>query len=184
MSNEDFYPTGVEEPQVEFTREPTPSRLVDFHNQASNVPKVEIKKENPRHRRILFMKAHGMSNRNIAEVLGMTPVGVGLIVRQPWFRESLVQLMNHSGIDGVKNAIQGAALDSVYKIIELRDNAESEAVQRDCAFDILDRYLGKAVQPIGEAGKKTIADETRLDAEITELQKRLGLGAVEAKERN
>jgi DNA-binding transcriptional MerR regulator len=179
---DEFYPTGVVEEAPEIT--PTPSRLEAFHGQEGNKAPVTIQKENARHRRILFMKAHGMSNKDIAEALGMTPAGVGLVTRQDWFRESLVQLMNACGIDGIKKAIEGAALDSVFKIIELRDEATSEAVQRDCAFDILDRYLGKAVQPIGESGKKTISDEARLDAEIAELQKKLGMGSILAKNNN
>jgi len=179
---DDFYPTGVIESEPVY--EQIPSRLESFHGQAGNKPPVTIQKENARHRRILFMKAHGMSNKDIAEALDITPAGVGLVTRQDWFRESLVQLMNACGIDGVKKAIEGAALDSVFKIIELRDEATSEAVQRDCAFDIIDRYLGKAVQPIGEAGKKTISDETRLDAEIAELQKKLGMSDILAKSNN
>lgn len=182
IMQDDFYPTGVIDSEPVY--EPVPSRLESFHGQAENKAPVTIQKENARHRRILFMKAHGMSNKDIAEALGMTPAGVGLVTRQDWFRESLVQLMNACGIDGVKKAIESAALDSVFKIIELRDEATSEAVQRDCAFDILDRYLGKAVQPIGESGKKTISDEARLDAEIAELQKKLGMSSILAKNNN
>ena len=146
--------------------------LDDLYGQKRNVSPVQYQKEKPMHRRILFLKAQGMSNVHIAEAIGMTPVGVGLVCRQEWFRAALVQLMNGSGVDGVKKAIEGAALDSVFKIIELRDTANSESVKKDCAMDLLDRYLGKAVQPIGSEGKP-IADEAKLDAEIAELQKKL-----------
>jgi len=187
MSSETYYPTGqaetpdlagalppdLGEPAVSPAPAP-PNRLSFLFNQENNQPSVVIQKENARHRRILFMKAHGMSNRAIAEALEMSPVSVGIIVRQEWFKSALVQLMNESGIDGVRKVLQGAALDSVFKIVELRDKASSEAVQRDCAFDILDRYLGKAVQPIGESGVKPPADEARLDSEILELQRKLG----------
>jgi hypothetical protein len=161
-------PGAVTEPT-----EDVPEALESFFGQDKNLPQVVYKKENARHRRILFLKAHGLSNIEIANIVGMTPVGVGLVVRQPWFQEGLAALMNNTGCDGVKKAIQSAALDSVFKIIELRDSASSEAVQRDCAFDLLDRYLGKAVQPIGESNKATIADESKLDAEIAELTKKI-----------
>lgn len=161
-------PGAVTEPTAD-----APEALNTFFGQHQNLPQVIYKKENARHRRILFLKAHGLSNIEIANIVGMTPVGVGLVVRQPWFQEGLLALMNHTGCDGVKKAIQSAALDSVFKIIDLRDSASSEAVQRDCAFDLLDRYLGKAVQPIGETNKATIADEAKLDAEIAELTKKI-----------
>jgi len=154
-------------------RHTIPDKLKTFHGQENNKPPVVYKKEKAIHRRILFLKAHGLSNIEVAEMVGMTPVGVGLVTRQEWFREALVELMNETGVDGVKELIKGAAMDSVMKIITLRDTAQSEAVQRDCAFDLMDRYLGKAVQPIGESGKKPLADEARLDAEIAELQKKL-----------
>lgn len=156
--------------------EPTdaiPEALESFFGQEKNLPQVIYKKENARHRRILFLKAHGLSNIEIANIVGMTPPGISLVVRQPWFQEGLAALMNNTGCDGVKKAIQSAALDSVFKIIDLRDGASSEAVQRDCAFDLLDRYLGKAVQPIGETNKATISDESQLDAEIAELTKKI-----------
>lgn len=147
--------------------------LDSFYGQDTNRAPVEYQKEKPIHRRILFLKAHGMSNVDIAEQLSMTPVGVGLVCRQEWFKKALVQLMNGAGVDAVKTAITGAALDSVFKVISLRDSATSEAVQRDCAFDLLDRYLGKAPQPLA-AEKQPIADEARLDAEILELQRKIG----------
>jgi len=152
------------------------SLLGELHNQRGNVSPVEIKKESPRHRIILLMKAQGMSNRAIASELGITPEGVGLVTRQPWFRAALVQLLNHSGVDEVKGLIAGAAADAVYKIIELAQTAKSEQVQKDCCFDIVDRFLGKA--PVVDGGKKApIADEKKLDAEIAELERRLRVPA-------
>jgi hypothetical protein len=149
-----------------------PEKLREFHGQDKNPAPVEYQKEKPIHRRILMLKAHGMSNRQVAAIVEMTPVGVGYVTRQKWFKEALVELMNETGIDGVKQAISGAALDSVFKIIELRDNAASEAVQKDCAFDLVNRYLGKAVQPIS-SDAKPIADEAKVDAEIAELTNKL-----------
>ena len=192
ITKEDAYPTGMpaEDSAADYEAVELPeglrgfSRLKTLYGQENNKPAVVIKKENARHRRILYMKAHGMSNRDIAEVVQMSPVSIGLITRQEWFKAALVQLMNACGIDGVKQVIQGAAIDSVYKVIQLRDAAKSEAVQRDCAFDILDRYLGKAVQPIGETNKKPVGDEMRLDSEISELQKKLGITGILAQPKN
>lgn len=151
-----------------------PESLQTFHGQKECPSIPRYKKEKPIHRIILFLRAQGLSYREISEQTGMGMTGVSWLCSQAWFKEQLLALLNSQGIDPVKQLIQSAAVDSIYKVIELRDKAKSEAVQRDCAFDLLDRYLGKSVQPIGPE-KAPIADEAQLDAEIAELQRKSNL---------
>lgn len=143
-----------------------------FNHDAYKLADNPNQRERPVHRVIMFLAAQGMSNVEIAFKVGVTPTTVSRLMRQPWFKKRVVDIVNSQGLDPVKEIIRGAALDSVYKIIELRDKASSENVQMKSAFDLLDRYLGKSVQPVAE-DKVSISDEARLDAEIAELQKQV-----------
>lgn len=117
-----------------------------------------------------------MSNRECAKHLETSEQYVGQISRQPWFRQQLVELLQQEGLPAVQELIRGAAVESVLKLIELRDDAKKEEVQRDCARELLDRYLGKAPQVSApEADPLAKVDERKLDSEIEELQKKLAI---------
>jgi hypothetical protein len=140
----------------------------------SREPQIELKSEQPWHRLLLYFKAQGLSNRLCAKKLDTSPHYISQIVRQDWFQRELVQLLQSEGLPGVQNLIRGAAAESVLKLIQLRDEAGKEEVQRDCAKDLLDRYMGKAPQPISsEMEPLSKIDEARLDAEIAELTRKL-----------
>lgn len=142
-------------------------------------PQIELKSEQPWHRLLLYFKSKGLSNKKCAAHLqafglGTSAVYVGQIVRQPWFQRALVHTLQQEGLPAVQEMIRGAAAESVLKLIELRDSAARQEVQRDCAMDLLDRYLGKAPQlSAPEADPLSKVDEKRLDAEIEELMKKL-----------
>ena len=108
------------------------------------IPQQQLKTEQPWHRLLLYFKARGLSNRECAERLQTSEQYVGQISRQPWFRHKLVKLLKDEGLPGIQEMIRGAAPESILKLIELRDTAKKEEVQRDCAMDLLDRYLGKS----------------------------------------
>ena len=139
------------------------------------VPQQQLKTEQPWHRLLLYFKARGLSNRECADKLGTSEQYVGQISRQPWFRLKLVKLLKEEGLPGIQEMIRGAAPESILKLIELRDSAKKEEVQRDCAMDLLDRYLGKSPQVV-TTERETLADvdEKKLDAEISDLQRRVG----------
>lgn len=146
----------------------------------SREPQIELKSEQPWHRLLLYFKAQGISNKRCAQKLGTSPQYVGQIVRQAWFQKELIKLLQTEGLPGVQNLIRGAAAESVLKLIELRDGASKEEVQRDCAKDLLDRYMGKAPQPLSvETEPLSKVDEQRLDAEIAELMSKLSVSPTE-----
>jgi hypothetical protein len=143
------------------------------------VPQIQLKTEQPWHRLLLYFKGRGLSNIECARKLGTSEQYVGQIARQPWFRLKLVRMLKEEGLPGIQEMIRGAAPECVLKLIELRDDAKKEEVQRDCAMDLLDRYLGKAPQ-VAAPERETIADldEKKLDAEIAALQRRVNQPAV------
>jgi hypothetical protein len=144
------------------------------------VPQQQLKSEQPWHRLLLYFKARGLSNVACAEKLGISKVYIGQVSRQPWFRQKLVRIMREEGLPGVQDMLRAACPESILKLVELRDGAKSEVVQANCAMDLINRYLGKAAQPIVGGETPADVDERKLDAEIAELQKKVNPPAAAA----
>lgn len=85
--------------------------------------------------------------------------------------------MEEAGTKGVEDLIKGAVKDAVYRIIDLSENANSEAVSLSASQELLERFLGKSITPIAETSKKTLAEESasKINAEIEALQRKLGM---------
>lgn len=141
----------------------------------SKEPDFGIMHEKPEHRIIILLKAQGHSNTEIAKLTGYTIPWVGQILRQPWAKVRLLEEINVAGRDTVQGLLQGAAADSIYKIIALRDAAEEEGVQLRASQDLLDRYLGKATQHI-----ESKAEVKHISGDIEEVN--LALAKLEAEE--
>lgn len=115
----------------------------------TRMPHYALKREKFEHRMVIFLKAQGLSNKEIAEKTGYTPVSVSNIVRQPWAQQRILEEMNSAGRDQVQTMLQGAAVDAVQRLISEMDNPEARASERIQAADkLLDRLYGKPNQPI------------------------------------
>lgn len=139
-------------------------------------PNLAIVHEKPEHRVMVMCKAQGMANADIAKQFGYTQAWVSQVLRQPWARKLLVELLQQCGVEAVQQALQGAALDSVFKLIDLRDNKETPPnVQANCAINILDRILGKPTQKI--ESQSTVhhvsGDIKEIDNELQAIQSEL-----------
>jgi len=146
-----------------------------LHNQ--QLPSVLIKHSKVEHRIMLYMKAQGASNREVAEALDYSDAQVSQITRQPWFMHDLKDLLETLGEDLVRTVLKGAALDSVMTLINVRDNAKTPAtVQVTAANSLLDRFFGKpktSVDVNHTSGKQpTPADQAAIDREIEQLARR------------
>lgn len=127
------------------TRSEAPPR--EFFN--GRDPSYVLKSERPVHRAIAFLAAQGLSYIEVAERLGISPVTVQYVVKQPWCEAEILEIIHKNGGDQVALVLQAEALPSVKKLIEIRDSEESnKEVQRKAANDLLDRIYGKACQPI------------------------------------
>lgn len=137
----------------------------------SNYPhRIELKKEQPHHRIMVLLKAAGMSNKEIAEATGYEPCTVGVVVRQPWAMQQIVEEIQKNGQDAIQTILQGSALDSVMKLIELRDADDSpKEVQRKSANDLLDRVFGKPNQPVSHRSEDLA---TLTDAELEQIARK------------
>lgn len=131
-------------------------------------PNLAILHEKPEHRLLLYMKAQGASNKEIAEQSGYTQPWLSQLFRQPWAQQRLIEIMNQCGKDRVTTLIASAAEDSVLTLIELRDDPESPAaVRRSAAENLLDRYLGKPKQQVDVVQKGTSAEDVQeIDREL------------------
>lgn len=155
-----------------YLNNPSPAESRWLHNQ--QLPSVLIKHEKVEHRIMLFLKAQGKSNREVAEFLGYSDAQVSQIVRQPWFLEGLRELLDVIGGDLVQAMLKGAATDSVITLIDLRDDVKAPAaVRKACASDLLDRYLGKPKQSV-EVNQKTdpLKRGAEIDANLEDLEAR------------
>lgn len=132
-------------------------------------PAVVLQKEQASHRLIAFLKAQGLSNVEIGQRVGKSPVAVGYICKQPCTAAIIVEEIALAGRSEVEVVLQGAALDSVNKLIEIRDDADaSKDVQRKAANDLLDRVFGKPNQPMTHAN---VDLDTLSDAELAKIAK-------------
>jgi hypothetical protein len=129
---------------VEQQARENPNRL---HN--ARYPEVAVIHEKPEHRVIIFLKAQGFSNKEIAEQTGYSPVMVSQIVRQPWAQDRILAIIHEAGVDAVQTLLQGAAADAVSRLISEMDNDLARPSERISAAEkLLDRLYGKPNQPI------------------------------------
>lgn len=129
-----------------------------------------LKREKAIHRIIVMLTASGMSQGEIATHLGVSRGMIHDCLRQPWAKEMVVEEIQRSGRSTIDALVQGAALDSVMKLIELRDAEKSPVeTQRKAANDILDRAFGKPNQPITHR-EEQVAEMS--DAELADLVSR------------
>jgi len=136
-----------------------------LHN--DRAPHYGIKHQKPEHRIVILLKAQGNSNKEIAEVTGMSAVAVANILRQPWARKQLVEEINSAGRNEVVQMFKGAALEVAEQVISIVKNPESRDSDKISASHlILDRLFGKPNQPmevnLNDSSLKSMSDEQLL----------------------
>lgn len=169
-----------------------------LHNPAE--PSVPIIREKFEHRALAYMRAQGMSRKDIFERLGgqfnekrqpisgtgkYSYVHLGNIFNQPWFRKTVLELMHEAGFDQVESAIQVELPTAVETIVEVMNNKKASPSSRlSAANSLLDRGLGKPVQRVEQNNTNShthvIEDARELDREIEKVEqelKQLGAGA-------
>lgn len=165
-----FHNNALREHPVTEAHDTDPDRLFSSEN---NPPNFAIMEEKAEHRFIVYLKAQGLSNKEVADKTGYTQPWISQITRQPWFKLRLVQELKDAGVDAVQCAIKMSALDSVFTLVDLRDDLTSPKAVRKAACDsLLDRFLGKAPQKV-ELDQKSVPStpEIReLDAEIRKAE--------------
>lgn len=123
-----------------------------------------LRKERPEHRQVLWLRLNGHNCKETAALTGYTPQHVSTICKQPWFREAFVKLSTQMGRDSVESFLQGEIIPTLQRLTYLRDNAESDAVQKAACDSILDRIRGKPVARVETKHSGSI-DTTVYDGE-------------------
>ena len=163
-------PRSVAAPSLQEDRVPEPL----FNDVA---PQYDIKHEKPEHRLIVFLKAQGFSNREIATKLGLTSVMVGYTLKQPWARIRLLREIEESGRDGIHELLKGAAPDCVLTLIDIAACSNAKDSDRIAASQaVLDRFLGKPTQRVESVNTNvntTMQDVQRMQSELVEVEAEL-----------
>ena len=121
-----------------------------FHNDRQ--PFYEIKHQKPEHLVMIYMKAEGQSNKEIAEKMEVTPVTVANVLKQPWARKQLADIIHKNGGNEVATLFKSAAAEAAQVLIEEMQNEDARPGDRISAADkVLDRVFGKASQPISHS---------------------------------
>lgn len=148
------------------------NRVIPLHGVPNeNGPKTE----KPMHRYMCILSSRGLSNREIAEATGYTPTQVGNVLRAPWAKKLISELIHQEmGETGAVEFLRGAVTDVVVQLKDIALNAEKPADRLSGCKEILDRVFGKSTQPIA-AVKKDVTPEddvAGLKAELAELRKK------------
>lgn len=147
----------------------------NFHN--AKPPSLEIIEEKPEHRLMVFLKAQGLTNGELAERMNYSHAQVSQITRQPWWRARFAEECKIAGRDAIEAFLKGEALPSLEALVEIRDNPEEKGSARVAAANsILDRAFGKPTQhikteklPSGLEAQKELVDIQR-ELEVVKAQ--------------
>lgn len=118
-----------------------------FYN--PSLPQVVRKQEQSHHRLFVYLKAQGLSNKEIAVRTGYSVVTVADNLKQPWARNLLVEELRTAGRDALQGLLAGKCEDAVYCLVEVMDDKEEKGSTRvQAANSILNRCLGNPTQPL------------------------------------
>ena len=118
-----------------------------------------------------YLFCTGLSQTEIARKLSVQICTVSNWWRQPWFQELVREEMALCGRDPVQEIIKGAAADSVFTLIELRDEPNTPSgVRRACCSELLDRAYGKAPVTVHNVGYQAdVKDIERVDEDLRNM---------------
>lgn len=133
-------------------------------------PAHELQKEQPWHRFALYLAAKArMSAGDIAAALKKNPATVRNLFKQDWFQRQYDALVSSAAQTLYDSLIEGEDVNSLLTLIEIRDDPNAKSATRaSCAFDILDRMKGKAVQRTLSISH-SLKDPVEIDAMKAEL---------------
>jgi hypothetical protein len=133
---------------------------------------VLLKKEKPDHRIMVILKAQGKTSAEIAELLQVTPTTVNYVLRQPWARKLLLELIHASGEAGVDAFLQSELMPSLMRLVDVRDDpAAKKGEQLAAANSLIDRFLGKAVARVETSSAPAPStDPAALQVELERLR--------------
>lgn len=140
-------------------------------------PNLVVLHEQPLHRAVIMLKAAGLSNNEIAARTGYTYPWVSQVLRQPWARTRLIEELNNAGRAGIQNLLSGTVVDSILKLVEIRDSFTSKASEVVSASrELLNRALGMPTQHIEQ-----VTSDATTPKELAAIERELSALASEEK---
>lgn len=133
-----------------------------------------IKHENIKHRLMIMMALNCSTNKEIADATGYSPGYVSQVLRQPWARARMQEFMRVEG-ENLRELIQREGLRSFRNVVDIANNElVKPEVRLNANKEIIDRFLGKAVQPVTTvAAKPAELTDEELDLQIEERKRQL-----------
>jgi hypothetical protein len=135
-------------------------------------PNLDVS-ERPEHRIMIYLRAQGRTIKEISTATGYSYHWVGQIVRQPWFKQRLLTLLDEEGRDVLQTMLKAEAIPSIETLVEIRDDPKARHSDKISATkELLDRYLGKSVAKVETKVTTTVGDAaTEAEANARELEK-------------
>lgn len=124
-------------------------------------PRALLTQEKPEHRQVQELAAAGYRTSEIASMVGMNNATVRNVIRQPFAQDRITKVMKETAKDEIAAMLERAAPESIKRMISRAGDPELEPKLRQGVDEyIVDRYLGKAVQPIcqGDDDLKKLTD--------------------------
>lgn len=106
-----------------------------------------IAEEVPWHRMAAMMLTNGATNLEVAQAAGVKKEAVAHIRGNRWFQELMATLETEKG-QAYSALLQGEAVASLEKVIELRDTAENPKLVLQAATWLAEQAHGKAIQRV------------------------------------
>ena len=135
-----------------------------------------VEHEKPVHRLMAEMAAQGFTNAEIGLHTGYTPHHVANILRQPFARQHTIKTIEKTVQQEMKEFLEAEVLPNLRVLKQERDRIDNRSSDRQSAANaLLDRFLGKPVQPIAEGAKNPaeMTDEelrSQIEREISQTK--------------
>jgi hypothetical protein len=129
------------------------------------------------HRAACYLKAAGMSVKEIATQLGKAEQSVRIVLNTPRGLQIIAELTHSTGIGAVQHMIDGEMTSCIFALAGVRDDPEAPASARVAASNsLLDRSsLGKpkTMVEVSHSKPPTVEESLALDQEREELTRLL-----------
>lgn len=141
--------------------------------QGTRPPPIYLKSERPAHRLVANAMAQGFTQKEIAESIGVNPVTVSIIARQPHVQQTLANNIRDR-MQEDKKVVEVIKQNVVLAVETLADIMQDEKAKNSdriaAAESLLNRRYGKPNQPInrdGEIDLNSLSD-SELAAQMTQ----------------
>jgi hypothetical protein len=134
---------------------------------------VEMEGSAPMHRTAAALLIQGHTPERIAAILKVDKDKCKILLKQEQTQAVIAELAQSMGNEAAENVLKATELDTIFKLIELRDYAESHSVQLNACKELLSRRRGN--QPIrrpGEENEDGLEGGT-LSEQVHELDQRI-----------